>query len=226
LEELQSSLAEANNKLALKDKEWAKKENLLAERIVEVETSQATSSQSSEALQREFNSLKEKYQTLEHEKSQLESKRNEAMRDAEESIILVNGKVQYPFTVQLTSLLTLIFTSELKEELRCTQEELQSYATDQLSARANEITSHALRESMLEVRSQYEADRKALAVEKELRLAAETEVDKLKMDLALLSQATEYDDTVDIQVRKIAKKVSDSALMINVFPIFALTQIY
>jgi hypothetical protein len=46
------------------------------------------------------------------------------------------------------------------------------------------------------------------------------------MDLALLSQATEYDDTVDIQVRKIAKKVSDSALMINVFPIFALTQIY
>ena len=61
---------------------------------------------------------------------------------------------------------------------------------------------------MLEVRSQYEYDRKALATEKQLRLEAEEVAVKLKSDLALLAQATEYDDSVDVQVRKIAKKVS------------------
>lgn len=81
-------------------------------------------------------------------------------------------------------------------------------AKDDLAARANEIASSALRDSMLEVRSQYEADRKALATEKELRLMAEEMVEKLKSDLALLTQATEYNDNVDLQVRKIAKKVS------------------
>ena len=33
-------------------------------------------------------------------------------------------------------------------------------------------------------------------------------VEKLKSDLALLSQSSEYDENVDLQVRKIAKKVS------------------
>ena len=100
----------------------------------------------------------------------------------------------------------------MKEELRRAQEELQLYAKDDLTARANEIASSALRDSMLEVRSQYEADRKALASEKELRLEAEKTVEKLKSDLALLSQATEYDENVDLQVRKIAKKVCSNSL--------------
>lgn len=98
--------------------------------------------------------------------------------------------------------------SELQDELRRSKEELQSFATDQFSARANEIATHALRQQMLDVRSQYEADRKALAKEKEARQAAEDAVEKLKTDLALLSQATEYDEKVDNHVRKIAKKVS------------------
>lgn len=91
--------------------------------------------------------------------------------------------------------------------MRAVQEELRSYARDELSARASEIASHALRDSMLEERSKYESDRKALVTERELRLLAEETVEKLKNDLALLSQATEYDDSVDLQVRKIAKKV-------------------
>jgi hypothetical protein len=65
---------------------------------------------------------------------------------------------------------------------------------------------------MLEERSKYESDRKALAAERELRLVAEETVEKLKNDLALLSQATEYDDNVDLQVRKIAKKVRIGSL--------------
>jgi hypothetical protein len=117
------------------------------------------------------------------------------------------------FFVSLTArgcrenILTTFSFSELKEELRAVQEELRSYARDELSARASEIASHALRDSMLEERSKYESDRKALVTERELRLLAEETVEKLKNDLALLSQATEYDDSVDLQVRKIAKKV-------------------
>jgi hypothetical protein len=98
--------------------------------------------------------------------------------------------------------------SELQEELRRAKEEMQSFATDQFSARANEIATHALRQQMLEVRSQYEADRMTLTTEKEARVAAEAAVEKLKSDLALLSQASEYDENVDLHVRKIAKKVS------------------
>ncbi len=61
---------------------------------------------------------------------------------------------------------------------------------------------------MEEIRSRYSADQEALLSEIDARRSAEEEVERLKSDLALLSQATEYDDSVDVHVRKTAKKMS------------------
>eukprot|EP00804_Cyclotella_cryptica_P007810 CCRYP_001400-RA/>CCRYP_001400-RA protein AED:0.01 eAED:0.01 QI:249/1/1/1/1/1/3/1581/2188 len=184
LEESQARLLEVNEQLVLKDHDWNEKVRSLNARIAELETNQSTSSKT---LQEEFEQLKEKCHALEHQNSHCELKKDEALRELEESKVALY---------------------ELQEELRRSKEELQSFTTDQFSARANEIATHALRQQMLDVRSQYEADRKALAIEKEARQAAEDAIKKLKVDLALLSQATEYDENVDVHVRKIAKKVS------------------
>ena len=212
VEKLQGSLNEASNRMARQVEEWTEKEASLNDKLSEVMSNQTKSSQSSARLQGDFDLLKQKYTALEQEKSLLQKIKEEALLETEESNALVYGRLcEYFFQLQLLRMFlnSIYFHSqELKEELRSVQEELQSFATDQLSARANEIASHALRESMLEVRSQYESDRKALATEKQLRLEAEETAIKLKSDLALLAQATEYDDSVDIQVRKIAKKVS------------------
>lgn len=61
---------------------------------------------------------------------------------------------------------------------------------------------------MLEVRSQYESDRKARIAAEETADELKSTVEKLKSDLALLSQASEYDENVDLHVKKVAKKVS------------------
>ncbi|KAL7520438.1 hypothetical protein ACHAWX_005165 [Stephanocyclus meneghinianus] len=180
----QARLLEVTEESVLKDHEWNEKVVSLNARIAELETNQTTSSN---ILSEELERLKERCNDLEHHNSDVEQKKDEALSELEEAKIAVY---------------------ELQDELRRSKEELQSFATDQFSARANEIATHALRQQMLDVRSQYEADRKALAKEKEARQAAEDAVEKLKTDLALLSQATEYDEKVDNHVRKIAKKMS------------------
>ena len=97
---------------------------------------------------------------------------------------------------------------ELQEELRNAREELQSVVTDRYSAKATEIATEALRQQMTEIRSQYTVDQEALAHERDVREAAEDEVERLKSDLALLAQANEYDDDIDVHVRKVAKKIA------------------
>jgi chromosome segregation ATPase len=101
-----------------------------------------------------------------------------------------------------------IIALQLKDELRHTNEQLQSYATDQFTKKATDMATQALREQMQEIRARYSADQDALRSEIEARLSAEEEVERLKSDLALLAQATEFDDDVDVHVRKMAKKMT------------------
>lgn len=135
-------------------------------------------------LREEYERLLNKCSSLEDEKSKLLKERDVSLQETE------------------------VVVYELQEELRCAKEELQSFATDQFSVKATEMATNALRQQMQEIRSQYAADQKSLATERELRLVAEEEVTKLKSDIALLSQAAEYDEDVDVHVRKVAKKVS------------------
>lgn len=101
-----------------------------------------------------------------------------------------------------------IIALELKDELRHTNEQLQSYATDQFAKKATDMATQALREQMQQIRARYSADQDALRSEREARLSADEEVERLKSDLALLAQATEFDDDVDVHVRKMAKKMT------------------
>ena len=70
------------------------------------------------------------------------------------------------------------------------------------------MATQTLRQEMLEVQSQYFIDQVALTSEREARRIVEEEVEKLKCGVVLLAQAAEYNEDVDVDVRKIAKKVS------------------
>ncbi|KAL3822778.1 hypothetical protein ACHAXA_005943 [Cyclostephanos tholiformis] len=131
--------------------------------------------------------LKEMLSALRDENAKLLQESKEAIKEKEDSQVVV---------------------FELKEELRHTNEQLRSFATDQFTKKASEIATQALRKQMEEIRSRYSADQEALLSEIEARRSAEEDVERLKSDLALLAQATEYDDNVDLHVRMVAKKIS------------------
>lgn len=197
-EESQKHLKETKGLFSLRAKEWEEKDAYYISKIEKLELnctelerqladSRMSSSEHEVSLRGEFETLKEKYLALESEMAQLLLEKKEAFEECEESKVIVY---------------------QLQEELRFAKEELQSFATDQFSAKATEMATHALRHQMLEIRSQYASDQKALAIERNSRIAAEEEVKKLKSDVVLLAQATEYNENVDVQVRKVAKKIA------------------
>jgi len=197
-ENYQKQLGESNILFSSRAKEWDEKESSFIANIESLESkcsdmqqqlavSKMTSSERELSLERKLFNLTEKYSDLESEMAELKLDKCRALRESEDSKALVY---------------------QLQEELRNASEELQSFATDQFSAKATEMATNALRQQMLELRSQYATEQHLSTSEREARLAAEEEVSKLKSDLALLAQATEYNEEVDLQVRKIAKKMA------------------
>ena len=201
-------------------------------RFDELETALADSNQQIDRINAELSRIKSELETVLSEKKELQNRCDEAkellaVKEEEVKVAeLLKGEIN-----RLKSALTglesdklklehekhdtdkenndskaLIF--ELQEEVRNAKEELQSVVTDQFSAKATEIATHALRQQMTEIRTQYSVDQETLALEKDARAAAEDEVVRLKSDLALLAQATEYDDDADVHVRKVAKKIA------------------
>lgn len=73
---------------------------------------------------------------------------------------------------------------ELQEDLRDASDALQACVTDEISEKATEAASQALRYQMEQMRLQYEKDRELCLREKRARLAAEEEAESLKTDLA------------------------------------------
>lgn len=184
LKELEKQKDEALVKLRAELDEVQKQMNDTNTRFALKESEWGENEACSVTLRGEYERLLNKCSSLEDEKSKLLKERDVSLQETE------------------------VVVYELQEELRCAKEELQSFATDQFSVKATEMATNALRQQMQEIRSQYAADQKSLATERELRLVAEEEVTKLKSDIALLSQAAEYDEDVDVHVRKVAKKVS------------------
>jgi chromosome segregation ATPase len=169
--------------------DWEARCATLSERIETLELQLATSEQQKklddDAVS--IDDLKEMLSVLRDENANLLQESKEALKEKDESQVVV---------------------FELKEELRHANEQLRSFATDQFTKRASEMATQALRKQIEEIRSRYSADQEALIGEIEARRSAEEEVERLKADLALLAQATEYDDAVDLHVRKVAKKMS------------------
>jgi len=187
IEKTQERLKESKDLLALRVSEWEEKEASFTSTIEQLEGRCSEQQKKSDEDKSLLDSLKDKCTVLEDERMNLQQERKDALKESEES--------------QVVAL-------ELKEELRYAKEELQSFATDQFTVKATEMATQALRQQMVEIRSQYSVDQEALTSEREARHVAEEEVGRLKSDLALLAQATEYNEAVDVYVRKIAKKVS------------------
>jgi len=167
--------------------EWEEKETTLTSTIEQLNSDYTEQQKEFSEGMASVNSLKERCSTLQEQNTTLQEQYTNALKESEESQVVV---------------------IELQEELRIVKEELQAFATDQFTAKATEMATQALREQMDEIRSQYTVDQQTLASESEARRVAEDEVDRLKSDLALLAQATEYNDDVDVHIRRIAKKMT------------------
>jgi len=200
VDNLETALTDSNRKLEGTRSELSRIKSELETALTEKEKTQNRCNDTKELLaikeeevkqvallQGEINRLKSEVAALESDKMKLEHEKHDADKENNDCKALI---------------------FELQEELRNSKEELQSVVTDQFSAKATEIATQALRQQMSEIRTQYAVDQEALAVERDAKAAAEEEVFRLKSDLALLAQATEYDDDVDVHVRKVAKKIA------------------
>jgi len=187
VEKTHERLKESKVLLAERVNEWKVKEASFASTIQKLEGRCSEQQKTHDEDKLTLHGLKDKCTLLEDELTSLQQERNAAIKESEESQVVVLN---------------------LKEELRFAKEELQSFATDQFTVKATEMATQALRQQMVEIRSQYAVDQEVLTSEREARNAAEEEVSRLKSDLALLAQATEYNEDVDVHVRKIAKRVS------------------
>ena len=197
---LETALANSNRQLESNDAELSRIKSELETVLVEKEETLNRCNETTELLtikeeevkrvallQGEINRLKSEVTTLKSDKLNLEHEKLGADNESNDSKALM---------------------FELQEELRHAKEELQSIVTDQFSAKATEIATQALRQQMTEIRAQYAVDQETLALERDARTAAEDEVSRLKSDLTLLAQATEYDDDADVHVRKVAKTIA------------------
>merc|ERR1712194_841141 len=186
-EKTQERLKETKHLLALQGSELEEKEASFTSTIEQLKNMLTGQQKKLDEDKSSLDSLKDKCMSLESENILFQKERKDALKELEEG----QGVVL-----------------ELKEELRNAKEDLQSFATDQFTIKATEMATQALRQQMVEIRSQYKIDQEALISEKEARHIAEEEVSTLKSELALLAQATDYNEEVAVHVRKIAKKVS------------------
>ena len=186
-EKMQKHIQESKELFDQCSSEWKEKEARFTATIEQLEISFSDQQKKLEEDATSLNDLKNMCAALQDENGKLLQEIKDTIKEKEESQVVV---------------------MELKEELRHTNEQLQSFATDQFTRKATEMATQALRQQMEEIRSRYSADQEALLSEIDARRSAEEEVGRLKSDLALLSQATEYDDSVDVHVRKTAKKMS------------------
>ncbi|KAL3766667.1 hypothetical protein ACHAWU_003423 [Discostella pseudostelligera] len=187
LEKTQGHLNDATSLLSQRESEWEEKKATFTATIEQLESSCLAQQNQLEDNSSALDSLNLRCSALSDENMNLHQESRHAIDE--------NKVLQ-------------VVVLELKEELKQAKEELQSIATDQFTHKATEMATQALRQQMEEIRARYAADQEALANEIEARRVAEENVSRLKLDLALLAQATEYDETVDVHVRKIAKKIS------------------
>lgn len=96
----------------------------------------------------------------------------------------------------------------LEQELQEANNALQTRLTDEISEKATEMATRALRDQMKEMRAQHTANREAFAEEQRMRLAAEREIERLKADLALLASAGSLDKNLDGDISKLTSKAA------------------
>merc|ERR1712194_522191 len=178
-EKTQERLKETKHLLALQGSELEEKEASFTSTIEPLKNMLTGQQKKLDEDKSSLDSLKDKCMSLESENILFQKERKDALKELEEG----QGVVL-----------------ELKEELKNAKEDLQSFATDQFTIKATEMATQALRQQMVDVRSQYTLDQEVTHSERQARHKAEEEVSSLKSELALLAQATDYNEEVAVHV--------------------------
>ena len=105
-----------------------------------------------------------------------------------------------------------LIIGQLENELKEANDMLQSHLTDEVTARATEMATNALRAQLKESREKQSYEHEAFLNEKEGRQIAEKEVQKLKADLALLLEADHISGSSDKRMQQLTSKAAGEVL--------------
>jgi chromosome segregation ATPase len=104
-----------------------------------------------------------------------------------------------------------LIIGQLQGELQEANDALQAHITDEVTMRATEMATEALREQVNQLRERQGFDNEALSKERTARISAEEEVDRLKTDLSLLVQVEDSPISADHLEGKVKKMTSKAA---------------
>ena len=105
-----------------------------------------------------------------------------------------------------------LIIGQLENELKEANDMLQSHLTDEVSARATEMATNALRAQLKESREKHSYEHDAYVYERDARQLAEQEVEKLKSDLALLLQVEGVAESNDSRMHQLTSKAAGQVM--------------
>lgn len=144
-----------------------------------------------EFFEEERNEAESRIQSLEEEKRYLEESNEIDRAEANEMKLII---------------------CQLENELTETNDMLQSHLTDEVTARATEMATNALRAQLKESRDKQSFEHEAYICEKEARESAEQEVQKLRSDIALLLHVEKITDINDVRLKQLTSKAAGEVL--------------
>jgi len=129
------------------------------------------------------------------------------IRILEEKKLTAENQVE-SMNIEINELRVII--GQLEDELKGTNDAIQAHLTDEMSIRATEMASDALRSQLNEMKNVHLADKNLISNEIDARVLAEQEIDRLKADLMLMCQANNDSENIDGRIRKLTSKAADS----------------
>lgn len=144
-----------------------------------------------ELFEQEMNEAESRIQSLEDEKRYFEESNEIDRAEANEMKLII---------------------CQLENELTETNDMLQAHLTDEVTARATEMATNALRAQLKESRDKQSVEHEAYSCEKEARESAEQEVQKLRSDIALLLHVEKISDINDVRLKQLTSKAAGEVL--------------
>ncbi len=105
-----------------------------------------------------------------------------------------------------------LIIGQLENELKEANDMLQSHLTDEVTTRATEMATNALRAQLKESREKQSSEHEAFLNEKEGRESAEKEIQRLKADLSLLLEAENIPNSGDNRMQQLTSKAAGEVL--------------
>lgn len=99
---------------------------------------------------------------------------------------------------------------ELEDELLEANDALQAHITDEVSVRATEMATKLLRAQIKVLREKSISEHDAFVAEKEARLSAQEEIERMKLDVSLLIHNGDNGEPIDGQIRKLTSKAANA----------------